>query len=321
MKTLIAEDESVSRLRLQRAVETLGHDCLITTDGLEAWKLFQASPVEVIISNWMMPGLDGPEFCSRVRARGGEHYTYFILLSSLDDKQHFVEAMQAGVDDYLTKPLDQEELQATLMAAARVTSLHRELAEKNSELERLNRALFESARIDPLTGLGNRLRLLEDLESLQGRVERYGHNYCVALFDVDCFKAYNDRFGHLAGDDVLRAVARTVSDHRRSGDTAYRFGGEEFLVILPEQTLQSATTTVERIRQAIQDLGIPHPANAAGAGVVTISAGIATLSPGSRLTYDALLTNADIALYQAKEAGRNRVAVHADRVLQDLTAS
>ena len=137
MKILIAEDDALSALVLRRALERLGHECIMAADGTAAWDLFQASDVDVVISDWMMPGLDGLELCQRIRDHQGERYTYFIFLSALGDSQHFLTAMRAGADDYLTKPLNRDELQARLIAAARVTSLHRRLAEQNATLGRL----------------------------------------------------------------------------------------------------------------------------------------------------------------------------------------
>ncbi len=140
MKILIAEDDAVSRLILQKAVERLGHACLVAVDGAEAWALYQRTPVDVVISDWMMPGLDGRALCQQVRAHAADGYTYFIFLTTLNDKEHVLSGMQAGADDYLTKPLDRDELQVKLIAAARVTALHRQLAAHRTELERLNRA-------------------------------------------------------------------------------------------------------------------------------------------------------------------------------------
>jgi PleD family two-component response regulator len=141
--------------------------------------MYQNDPeVDVVISDWMMPGIDGLELCRRIRAkRKDDGYTYFVFLTALGDKGHLLKGMKEGADDYLSKPLDTDELQARMIAASRVTSLHRRLAEQNVEM-------FEQARRDPLSQLGNRLRLHEDLEVLQGRVERYGHSYCVALYDM-----------------------------------------------------------------------------------------------------------------------------------------
>ncbi|MEJ7840709.1 MAG: diguanylate cyclase [Rubrobacter sp.] len=306
MKILIAEDDAVSRTILRRAVEKIGHECLAAADGEEAWGLYKENPdLDVIISDWMMPGVDGLELCRRVRGDGRGGYTYFIFLTALGDREHLLQGLEAGADDYLSKPLDRDELGMRLTSALRVTELHRRLAVQNGELEKLNRMLFEQSRQDPLTSLGNRLRLREDLQVLQSRTERYGHSYAAVLCDVDFFKTYNDRYGHLAGDDVLRRVAATISSGLRTGDTAYRYGGEEFLVVLPEQDAEAAAAITDRLRQAVEDLGIPH-ADGTPSGVVTISAGVA-VSTGSG-DADGLLKAADRALYAAKEAGRNRVS-------------
>jgi diguanylate cyclase (GGDEF)-like protein len=309
LKILVAEDDAVSRMILQRAVQRLGHDVLAAEDGKAAWDLYrETSDVDVIISDWMMPGADGLELCRRIRTaekRDGQGYTYFIFLTALGDRKHLLQGLESGADDYLSKPLDRDDLGVRLTSALRVTDLHRRLAFQNEELERLNRMLFEQSRTDPLTSLGNRLSLREDLEVLRDRAERYGHRYAVVLCDVDHFKAYNDRYGHLAGDDVLRRVAATISSSLRAGDSAYRYGGEEFLMILPEQRTEAALATADRLRRAVEDLGIPH-AGGTPLGVVTISGGVAT-SVGVE-DADALLKAADTALYAAKKAGRNRVS-------------
>jgi two-component system cell cycle response regulator len=307
LRVLIAEDDAVSRTILKKAVEKFGHECLTAEDGEEAWELFQnISEVDVVISDWMMPGLDGLELCRRVRAINNGWYTFFVFLTALGDKEHLLEGMQAGADDYLAKPLDREQLQVRLIAASRMNSLHRQLNEQNSELEKLNRELFAASRRDPLTRLGNRLRLREDLETLSAQVERYGHGYCVMLCDIDFFKKYNDTYGHLAGDEVLEKVAGVISENLRRGDMAYRYGGEEFLIILPEQTLEFASSTAERLRHRVEELAIPHEPKRPP-GIVTISVGLAALSPGERKPVEELLKEADAALYSAKEAGRNRV--------------
>jgi len=306
LRVLIAEDEPISRLMLQRAVQQSGHQCQAATNGAEAWELFQAAEFEVIITDWMMPLLDGLELCQRVRAQPKATYTYLILLTSLGDKAHFVEGMEAGADDYLAKPFDPEELRARLIAAARVTALHQRLAEQNAELAELNLALAESARTDPLTGLSNRLRLWEDLRRVHSQFERYGHQYAVALWDVDHFKAYNDHFGHSGGDEALCAVARTIAAEARTGDRAYRYGGEEFFVLLVGQLEDGAIMAMNRIREAVQSLAIPHPGNMPS-GVLTISGGIAIAHKALKRSPEHLIQDADAALYRAKDAGRNRV--------------
>ena len=315
MRVLIAEDDAVSRMILKRAVERLGHECIAASDGLEAWETYVANPdVDVIISDWMMPGLDGPAFCEKVRGYEGKRdgYPFFVFLTALGDKDHLLEGMQAGADDYLSKPLDREELGARLLAAARVTGLHRQLNSQKRELERLNFELFKQARRDPLTKLGNRLRLREDLETLRARVERYGHSYSALLCDVDYFKLYNDTYGHLQGDDVLQKVAGVVLETFRTGDSSYRYGGEEFLAILPEQNREMALVAAERLRSAVENMAIPHEGSPYG--VVTVSCGLAELYSGEDKTVDELLKEADTALYRAKEQGKNNVAVFEGRL-------
>jgi len=311
VRVLIAEDDAVSRMILRRAVEKLGHECLAAADGLEAWETFRENAdVDVIISDWMMPGMDGHTLCKNVRNYVGtrDGYPFFVFLTALGDKQHLLEGMQAGADDYLKKPLDRDELEARLLAAERVTTLHRQLSGQKKELEKLNFELFKQARRDPLTRLGNRLRLREDLETLRARAERYGHAFCALLCDIDSFGSYNNAHGHLAGDDVLRQVADAIFETFRAGDVSYRYGGEEFLVVLPEQTLETAAIAAERLRRAIEVLAIPHEGSPTG--FLTMSCGLAGLEPRSTKTVEELMKEADGALYAAKQNGKNTVALH-----------
>lgn len=310
VKILIAEDDAVSRLILQRAVEKLGHECLAAEDGEKAWRLYEEKPdVDIIISDWMMPNVDGLELCRRVRSAERDGYTYFIFLTALGDKKHLTMGFEAGADDYLSKPLDRDELQVRMISACRLTRLHQQLAEQRAELEKLNARLADQARTDPLTNLGNRLRMQEDLETLRARTGRYGQTYCAILLDIDCFKLYNDNYGHPAGDEVLRRVAGAIESHCRSGDTAYRYGGEEFLIILPEQNLQSGAAIAGRLRRTVEELEIPHEAKDPP-GVVTVSLGLSGLEPGMDKSPETLLKEADEALYRAKESGRNHVSAH-----------
>lgn len=317
MKILIAEDDAVSMLILETAVKRLGHTALVARDGLRAYETLLEHAPDIVISDWMMPGIDGIELCHRIRATEagqGVEYTYFIFMTSLGGKQHFLEGMQAGADDYLTKPIDMDELEARLLAASRVTSLHRRLSRQNAELERLSQANHEAARTDPLTAIGNRLRLREDLEVLRGRIQRYGHRYSAALCDIDDFKRYNDSHGHLAGDETLATVAKAISQGVRSGDAVYRYGGEEFLVILPEQSVKSAAIAMERIRLAVERLGIEH-AGKEPSGLITLSVGIAEMTPGDTTPWEDWIKRADDALYKAKAAGKNRVVCYETRTV------
>lgn len=302
MRILVAEDDPSTRLILQAVIRSFGHQCLLARDGLEAWQLFEVEPVEVVISDLDMPRMDGLGFCQKVRAHTGAPYTYFIFLTSFGARADLQKGMQAGADDYLAKPLHADELGIRLVVAERITELHKRLAGQARELEELNRQFFEQGRTDALTRLGNRLRLHEDLQSLERR------SYCAVLCDVDHFKLFNDRQGHLAGDEVLRAVGAELKKHCRGGDRAYRYGGEEFLLILPEPSLALGISAADRHRQAIEALRIPHPANPPS-GVITISAGVALRSSADGTANAEWLNQADTALYIAKRHGRNRVTV------------
>ena len=305
MRILVADDERSSRVIARLAVQTLGHECETATDGAEAWKAFQSRPHDVVISDWLMPGLSGLQLCRNIRAHPASGYPYFIMVTGQGARNQVVEGMTAGADDYLVKPLDTDILQARLIGATRVTSLHRELDERRAELETLNRSLTEVSLRDALTGLGNRMALEEDLDQLQARVTRYGHRYCVALLDVDHFKAYNDTYGHQAGDQALRMVAAQIEQQARGGDAVYRYGGEEFLCIFPEQTLETATIAAERMRSSLEKLAVPHGDNAHG--VLTMSGGLAILDSSGGKSVGEVLKEADEALYRAKDLGRNRI--------------
>jgi diguanylate cyclase (GGDEF)-like protein len=311
MKILIADDSPTPRLMLQRELEGLGHECLVATDGDEAWELFQGSGVDVVVSDWMMPGMDGDELCRRVRSDPDAPYAYFILHTSLDDLKHVVRGMQAGADDYLVKPFERDQLTTRLIAADRITALHRRLTSQQAELTRLNEILYQDSRHDRLTGLGNRRRQDEDLERLAAQARRQGTGFSVVLFDVDRFKQYNDSAGHAAGDEVLRSVAGALAQECRGSDAAYRYGGEELLVAFPAEAVENAGVAAERMRAAVESMAIPHP-GLEPTGIVTVSGGVASFQDGDSV--DDLLARADTALYQAKQAGRNRIVTATARL-------
>jgi two-component system, cell cycle response regulator len=304
MKILIADDSPAQLLALQRAVEALGHECVAAEDGERAWERYEQGDPDVVISDWVMPGIEGVELCRRIRA-AGRRYCYLILLTSLDDKKHVMRGMEVGADDYLTKPLNPDELEARLASAARVTALHGRLAEQQTELERLNQELAEIARKDPLMGIGNRMRMHEDIEKLEREVGRSGEGYSVLLCDIDNFKSYNDANGHQRGDDVLRGVADALAKGTRGQDAVYRYGGEELLVLVRSDDPAVAASAAERLRVGVEVLALPR--DAAGEGVVTISIGAAVRNPGAEGGPEDAVRRADAALYRAKDAGRNCV--------------
>jgi len=308
VRILIAEDDTASRLILEAALAGLGHEIITATNGEQAWQMFQSEKVEAIISDREMPGLNGIDLCRRVRGSDGGKYIYFIFLTSISERGGAAEAIRAGADDYLAKPLNRHELEARLLVASRITELYRELANQQVELERLNSQLFRQARLDGLTQVGNRLKMREDLNVLVARVAERGESFCAVMCDVDHFKLYNDEYGHLQGDEVLKKVASTLLQGCRPNDEVYRYGGEEFLLVMPEQSIEAACAAAERHRARIEQLAIPNIGSPAT--TVTISAGVAAMTT-TRPSIKEWLEDADGALYRAKQLGRNRVVVAA----------
>jgi two-component system cell cycle response regulator len=304
LDVLVVDGDDVARASLVAAVRALGHVCTSARDGEEAWRLLQAKKYDVVISDWNVPGMTGTELCRAVRAtEDGTAYTYFVLLTELHDRARVLEVMTAGADDYQTKPLDRDELEARLVAAARLVALHRRLGARERDLRRDSRQLWAASRTDTLTGVGNRLRMEEELAGAISRARRYGHVFSLAIVDVDLFKKLNDGFGHLAGDEALRQIASALERAVRTGDSVFRYGGEEFVVLLPEQSIDAAAQALERIRSNVEALRIRRPDGT----ILTVSAGVAELDPDADSRPADWLERADAALYRAKAAGRNRV--------------
>jgi two-component system cell cycle response regulator len=307
MKILIAEDQAPAALFLRRTLERMGHEPIVVSDGEAAWKAMQEQTIPLVISDWVMPRMDGLELCRQVRARTsaeGRPYTYVILLTSKDSRQDKLDGLRAGADDFLTKPPDPDELAVRLEIAARILKVHHDLHRRNAQLAEL-------ATIDELTGAKNRRRFREDLGMLFALATRQGTSLSVVMLDVDHFKQYNDEFGHPAGDDVLRTIVRTLREGTREQDVVARYGGEEFVVLLPATSAEASIILAERLRSKIE--AIPWPKRQ-----VTASLGVATTGPDIPNS-SALVEAADQALYRSKRAGRNRVTSY-QLPLEDASA-
>ena len=302
MRVLVVDDDPVCRLTLDAMVRSFGYESLVAADGGQAWRLLQCERVDVLVADRDMPVLDGLQLCRRVRAEPASRHVYIILATSFGSVEHAREGMRAGADGYLVKPTLLDDLELRLIAAERVAARHSQTVETHEALRTL-------ARRDPLTGLGNRRSLSEDLEIVTDRMRRYGHRCSVAMLDIDNFKAYNDEYGHQRGDEVLQSVARALLALSRVGDAYYRYGGEEFLCIFPEQSAAGALAAVERLRASVAELALPHRAAVQG-GIVTLSAGIAEVDPELADPHEAVGA-ADRAMYEAKRLGRDRVEVAA----------
>ena len=306
---LVVEDDENLRVGLVDNLEDAGYRVTAAASGAEALAAWRQGALDLVVLDVMLPDTDGYRLCATRRAAGDAVPVLMLTARSLEED--VVRGLDAGADDYLAKPLDRDELHLRLIAAQRVTTLHRKLQEQARELERLNREFFESGRVDALTGIANRLRMQEDLRAVAARIERFGDGFSIALFDIDHFKLYNDTLGHVAGDEVLREVARALAGACRSGDTVYRYGGEEFLAILGTPNVELAAIIVDRMRLAVEECGLVHPKSST-APVVTVSAGVASLLTGGTGTVDDALRRADMALFRAKQQGRNRLVVHDD---------
>jgi diguanylate cyclase (GGDEF)-like protein len=292
MKILLAEDQRVAARFIERMLKEIGHEVTVVPDGEVAWQIVRAGETPVLISDWLMPRLDGLELCRRIRAAESDHYTYIILLTSRDRYEDKLQGLDAGADDFLTKPPNPHELSVRLRIAERIVAIHEKLA-------RQNRRLAELAMTDELTGVKNRRRFLEDFELYAALAVRQRMPLSLVVLDVDHFKQYNDTFGHPAGDQVLRTVAATLSQNVREHDVVARYGGEEFVVVLPATDAHPALELAERLRLALeQQSGTPRQ--------VTASFGVATLDRGGG-NVASLIEEADRALYRAKGSGRNRV--------------
>lgn len=304
LEVVVADDDESSRELIGYAIGRLGHNVRLAVDGNDALRVLRERPADLVVSDWDMPGMNGAELCRRVRAAGDDApYTYFIIMTAFDDRDHLIAGMAAGADDYQRKPVNLDELEARLVSAGRVVDLHRRLASRTAELRDDTTRLYAASRTDALTGAGNRLRLDDEIATLLSRAQRYGHRCSLAICDLDFFKAFNDQFGHVAGDAVLRQLATAILPKLRRDDIFARVGGEEFAILLPELDAAAAQATGERVRKIVEDSkfsfdSVPIPC--------TVSCGIAHLDETTSAPAD-LYRTADSALYRAKQEGRNCV--------------
>ncbi|MGO8815738.1 MAG: diguanylate cyclase [Terriglobia bacterium] len=302
-RILVAEDQSNFRHMLKSFLSNWGYEFVVVSDGLEAWKVLQGeNRPRLALLDWMMPNMDGVEICRSVREMRPDPYTYLLLLTSRDEKQDVVDGIEAGADDYLVKPFDPQELRARIHAGERIITLEDRLIRAQEDLRQL-------ATHDFLTGLLNRRASVESLLVELDRGCRTGDPVCIVLADIDHFKKINDTYGHQTGDEILCEVAHRMQGSLRRYDTAGRFGGEEFLLILPECTLAEGAKLAQRICRLVR----AEPVKTKNESIeVSISLGVAVANQVAPTDLEAFLGWADVALYKAKAAGRNRVEFSPD---------
>ncbi|TVR64830.1 MAG: diguanylate cyclase [Gemmatimonadales bacterium] len=297
MDVLVVDDDALALEALTAHLRHWGHTVLPFPDAESAWRALEHSTdVRMAILDWMLPGMTGIELCRRIRDKEGP-YVYTLLLTGRSERGDLLAGFEAGADDYLTKPYDWDELRVRVRAGERIVRLQNELISARE-------ALRTQAMQDPLTKILNHGAIVDALNAEIDRAERESHPLALILLDIDHFKDVNDTFGHLVGDEVLREVARRLRNCLRSYDSLGRYGGEEFLVVLPNIERNQAVSLAQRIRRIIAS----QPVRVGDSSVpITLSQGIATWDRPRKSPSDPLIGAADRALYAAKAAGRDAV--------------
>ena len=301
MRIFLVEDEEITAAVMCETLTSMGHQVTVATDGLDAWRRLQREHFPLILSDWMMPGLDGPTLCRRIRAQGDSPYTYIIMLSVRDRRADRMDGLRAGADDFLVKPVDVEELAIRLEIARRIIAIQ-------EDLERQNARLANLASTDELTGLANRREYRRAIEENFALSRAHGLPLSLILLDIDHFKKFNDTYGHPAGDVAIQTLAEALRTSCRGHELAARFGGEEFAVLLQGASPEEARGSAERIRAALRECRWPHRP-------LTASFGIATSGPvgaGFAASITDLVEQADAALYYSKQQGRDRITLRDD---------
>jgi len=301
VRILVADDDAVSRRLMETILQRVGYEVVLAENGRQALEsLVSRDGPRLALLDWMMPGLDGPAVCLEVRSHRERPYSYITLLTSKGAKEDLVAGLEAGADDYLTKPCYPEELKARLRTGERILRLEDRLVDAREEMR------FKATH-DALTSLWNRGAIVAHLNHELNRAQREHAKISLLLCDVDHFKTINDVHGHLSGDTVLREIALRLASAIRPGDAVGRYGGEEFLVILSDCGPESLRRRAEQLRQMVASSSFTG--NLQGLSI-SISVGAMTVDEWtSSQTAEVLLSQVDTALYRAKMEGRNRVVI------------
>lgn len=303
-RILVVDDHPDNIELLKARLEARGYEVDTAEDGEEALKKVFERPPSLVLLDVMMPRMDGFETVRRIKANKDMPFIPVIMQTALDSTQDIVEGLNAGADDYVTKPLNFAELEARVKSLLRIKALQESLEERERQLEEINEKLERMSMTDGLTGIANRRSLEEKLRDMFEHSLRLHEPISVVMCDIDRFKSVNDTYGHQAGDDVLKQFAKVLHDEAREIDRVGRYGGEEFMLLLPGTVLDAAVTFAERVRHAIES----HTFEFEGGTLQrTMSLGVASWPHPKIHQCDGLIKAADDALYVAKKTGRNRV--------------
>ena len=308
MKILVTDDSQIDRLIIQRYLLSMEHKVLLAEDGEQAIHLFQEQSPDLVLLDIRMPGMDGYQVVKKLREIE-QGWSPILFLSSSIDADSFAKGINAGADDYLHKPIDKVILKAKLHAMERLVAMRKQLLEVTHKLAEEKDKIKRIANQDGLTEIANRRFLDQILKQEFRRHRRSQKTLGIIMIDIDFFKSYNDYYGHLPGDDILRLCAKKMSELVcRAGDLVARYGGEEFCVILPDTDLKGAESIAEVLRTGIEGLAIARD-DLKNWKHLTISLGVSSIKPDQNDTVEKLLNAADQALFQAKQSGRNQVCV------------
>jgi diguanylate cyclase (GGDEF)-like protein len=303
-RILIVDDHEDNVELLKARLEARGYRTETATNGQQALDQVAASPPDLILLDVMMPEVDGIEVARRIKANPRLPFIPIIMQTALDATESKVEGLDAGADDYITKPINFAELEARVNSLLRIKALQEDLAQRERQLAEMNDRLRHISQTDALKDLDNRRYIEERLAEMFGHALRFGEPLGCVMCDLDKFKPVNDTYGHQAGDAVLRQFAAILRQEAREIDRIGRYGGEEFIFLLPGTTAEAATIFAERVRLAVEAYTFTIPG---GSLQRTISCGVAAWPHTGIDSSDALVKAADDALYVAKETGRNRV--------------
>jgi two-component system, cell cycle response regulator len=303
-RILIVDDHEDNIELLRARLESWGFATESAADGEQALQLIEQSPPDLILLDVMMPKIDGIEVARRVKGNRDLPFIPIIMQTALDATENKVEGLEAGADDYITKPIDFAELKARVNSMLRIKRLQDALEERERQLLEANERLRYMSQTDALTGLDNRRHLEERIDEMFEHAHRLNEPFACVMCDLDRFKSVNDTYGHQAGDAVLKQFARILRNEVREIDRVGRYGGEEFMLLLPGTVLDAAVTFAERVRKEVES----HTFTFDGTQICrTASFGVSAW-PHPRIgNCDVLVRAADDALYVAKETGRNRV--------------